>query len=127
MLPDIRSARDGIGSEAFVYHGATTKVCDLTKLCSSRLAQSNLTTRVIVVRGSDLVSTEFVGLLAESVTETCVVKQFAELPAIPASTATCLPSVVGVDETGRQWYLVNLPALLERLARGLRTGIESDA
>ena len=115
VLPDIRGARDGTGSEAFVYHGATTKVFDLTKMCSSQLAQANLTTRVIVVRGNDWVSTEFVGLLAESVTETCVVKQFAELPATPASAAACLPSVLGIDETGRQWYVVNLPALLDRL------------
>lgn len=127
VLPDIRSARDGSASEVFVYHGVTTKVCDLTKLCSSQLAQAHLTTRVIVVRSNEWVNTEFIGLLAESVTETCVVKRFAELPATPASAAVCLPSVVGVDETSRQWYLVSLPALLERLARVPQTGVESDA
>lgn len=120
VLPDIRNARDGSASEVFVYHGVTTKVFDLTHICSSLLAQTNLTTRVIVVRGNELVNTEYVGLLAESVTETCTVKRFTELPATSAGAAVCLPSVVGVDETGRQWHLVNLSALLERLARGLR-------
>lgn len=117
VLPDIRNVLDGRAGDEFVYHGVTTKVFDLTQICSSQLAQRTLTTRIIVVRGNEQVATAYLGLLAESVTETCTVKKFTE---VPVAAAACLPSVFGVDEMGRQWHLVNLPALLDRLAREWR-------